>query len=373
MAASTVYHLGFVSKENGKPRSLIKDLPKLAAAAGLPEAIAENDLVAVKLSFSEWGNAAHLRPQFVRQIVDYVKESGGKPYLTDANTLYRSGRSNAVDHINTAVKNGFGYDTIGAPIIIADGLRGNSFVRVPVGNKYVAEPRVGAEAYRADAFISLAHIHGHDGTGYAGTFKNIGMGLGCRAGKQEMHDQKDAPKVDPKKCILCGTCAEVCPVDAYTLGNECAVVDETKCIRCGECVTVCPTEAIGYRWGDEPGMMQRRIVDYVCAVLNNKLDKSLFFTFLLDVCPDCLCCGHNRPSIVSDIGVLASRDPVAVEQASFDLIRQQPAIQGAAAEKAAKPGTDKFRAIYPRQDSEVCMVYAEEIGLGSREYELIEL
>jgi uncharacterized Fe-S center protein len=354
MAASTVYHLGFVSKENGKPRSLIKDLPKLAAAAGLPETIADPDLVAIKLSFSEWGNAAHLRPQFVRQIVDCVKETGGKPYLTDANTLYRGGRSNAVDHINTAIKNGFGYDTIGAPIIIADGLRGNSFVSIPIGNKYVAEPRVGAEAYRADAFISLAHVHGHDGTGYAGTFKNIGMGLGCRAGKQEIHDQKEAPKVDPKKCTLCGTCVEVCPVDAYTLGDECAVVNESTCIRCGECAAACPTEAIGYRWGDEPGMVQRRMVDYVCAV-------------------HCLCWGQNRPPIVPDIGVLASRDPVAVEQASFDLVNRQHAIQGAAAEKAAKPGKDKFRAIYPKQDGEVCMVYAEQIGLGSRQYELVEL
>jgi len=372
MDKSVVYHLGFVSKTTRRPRSLVRGLTDLCETVGLPQIVTENELVAIKLSFSEWGNAAYLRPQFVRQVVDCVKDAGGKPYLTDANTLYRVGRSNAVDHIHTAIKNGFGYDTVGAPIIIADGLTGKSSVRVPLGNRYVREPRIGAEAYYADAFISLAHIHGHDGTGYAGTFKNIGMGLGCRAGKQEMHNQEDAPEVDPDKCILCGTCVEACPVDAYTLGEDCAVVDADTCIRCGECVTVCPTEAIGYRWGDEPGMMQRRIVDYTCAVLENKRDKSLFFTFLIDVVPDCLCVSHNRRPIVPDVGILASHDPVAVEQATLDLVNQQPAVPGsAAAQKAAKPGKDKFRAIYPDQDPEVCMVYAEEVGLGSRKYKLV--
>ncbi len=359
--------------ERRDPHGMLHRMVNLYDESGGNDLISEGDLVAIKLSFSEWGNTACLRPQFVRQVVDCVKKAGGKPFLTDTNTLYRNGRANAVDHINTAIKNGFGYDAIGAPIIIADGLTGRSFARVPTGTNHVMEPRIGREVYHADALISLTHIHGHIGTGFAGTFKNIGMGFGCRAGKQEMHEQKEPPSCDPGRCVSCGDCVEDCPVDAIALSDECAKIDADLCVRCGECTVICPEEAIAIRWGNEPGMMQRRMVDYAAAVLKNKREKSLFFTFILDVCPDCLCLDSNRLPVIPDVGILASRDPVAVDQATLDLINQQTAIQGAAAEKARKPGQDKFKAIYPEHDSEICMVYANEIGLGSCSYTVVEV
>lgn len=358
--------------ERRNPRGLLHRMASLFDGAGGREIVSPGDLVAIKLSFSEWGNTAFLRPPFVRQVVDRVKEAGGKPFLTDANTLYRGGRANAVDHINTAVKNGFGYDAIGAPIIIADGLKGKSSVRVHTGGKYAPEPRIAAEVHHADAFISLAHVHGHMGTGFAGTFKNIGMGLGCRAGKQEMHSQKEPPSTDAERCVLCGDCVAACPEEAIALGEECAEIDGALCSRCGECTTVCPEEAIAIRWGDEPGMMQRRMVDYAVAVLRTKPGKALFFTFLLDVCPDCLCADFNRPAIVPDFGILASRDPVAVDQASLDLVTKQASISKRGMD-SANSGQDKFAAIYPAHDSGICMAYAEEIGLGTRKYTLLEV
>jgi uncharacterized Fe-S center protein len=344
--------------ERRNPRGMLHRMNPLFEAVGGDEIIEPGDLVAVKLSFSEWGNTACLRPQFVRQVVDGVKRAGGKPFLTDANTLYSGGRSNAVDHINTAIKNGFGYDAIGAPIIIADGLTGRSSKRVAAGTEHVKEPRIGAEVFHADALISLAHIHGHMGTGFAGTFKNVGMGLGCRAGKQEMHSQKEPPICEEANCVLCGDCARDCPVDAITLSSRSAVIDASTCIRCGECTTICPEGAIAIRWGDEPGMMQRRMVDYSKAVLRNKGRKTLFYAFLFDICPDCLCNDFNKPSIVPDLGILASRDPVAAEQAAFDM---------------TSADADEFRKIYPEHDSEICMAYGQEIGLGSRDYTLVEI
>jgi len=351
--------------------SLLNKMQKLFELTGGFDVISKGDLVAIKLSFSEWGNTACLRPQFVRQVVDSVKEAGGKPFLTDCNTLYRVGRFNAVDHINTAIKNGYGYDAIGAPIIIADGLKGRTSVSVETGGAYSPSPRIGAEAYHADAFICLTHIHGHIASGFAGTFKNIGMGFGCRSGKQEMHSQKEAPTCSAQKCVLCGRCAEDCPEDAISLGESCVVIDNTRCTKCGECTVICPEEAIAIRWGDEPGMMQRRIVDYANAVLKNKEKKALFFTFLLDICPDCLCADFNRLSIAPDVGVLASKDPVAVDQASLDLIKEQDAIKGSAAQGA--DNKDKFSKIYPDHDPEICMAYASEIGMGSQKYSIVEV
>lgn len=354
MTSSKVYFVS-AQAERHSPRGMLHRMDPLFEAVGAGF-IEPGDLVAVKLSFSEWGNTACLRPQFVRQVVDGVKRAGGKPFLTDANTLYSGGRSNAVDHINTAIKNGFGYDAIGAPIIIADGLTGRSSKRVATGTEHVKEPRIGAEVFHSDTLISLAHIHGHMGTGFAGTFKNVGMGLGCRAGKQEMHSQEEPPSCDGKKCVLCGDCVQDCPVDAITLSSKNAVIDEPLCIRCGECTTICPEGAIAIRWGDEPGMMQRRMVDYTKAVLMKK--KALFYAFLFDICPDCLCNDFNKPAIVPDIGILASRDPVAVEQAAFDMTSVE---------------VDEFRKIYPEHDSEICMAYGEEIGLGSRKYSIVEI
>ncbi|HRU05276.1 MAG TPA: DUF362 domain-containing protein [Candidatus Brocadiia bacterium] len=362
----------FASAEISRTRKdLLAQTRKLFDEAGGKDLFAKGDLTAIKLSFSEVGNTAYLRPPLVREVVRKVKARGAKPFLTDANTLYAGGRANAVDHLETAILNGFSYAVVEAPLIIADGLRGKSYVSVPIDGKRLKAARIGAEVAHADALISLAHAHGHLATGMAATFKNIGMGLGCRAGKQEMHSQKDPPKVDPEKCEGDAVCVRYCPVNAIRMSKGKAVIDGRKCIRCGECTVTCPRRAISIRWGDEPGALQERIVEYTAAALKGKKDKSLFFAYLLDVTPGCLC-GVSDPPIIQDIGVLCSRDPVAIEQATFDLVRQGQGLASCDWGKGG-PGEDKFRALYPEHDSELTMRYAEEMGLGTRKYTLTEV
>jgi uncharacterized Fe-S center protein len=365
---STVY---FATAETEKTRkSMVEQMGRLFDAADGRKLVAEGDLVALKLSFSEVGNTAHLRPPLVRQVVRRVRDCGGKPFLTDANTLYVGGRANAVDHLTTAVLNGFSYPVVEAPVIIADGLRGKSYETVQIDQKHCKTARIGAEIYHADGLISLAHVHGHGGTGLAATFKNIGMGLGARAGKQEMHSQKNPPKVNRDKCVGCGECVRYCPVEAIHLEDRKAVIDGDTCIRCGECTVTCPQRAIAIRWGDAPGQMQERIVEYTYAVLKDKPNKCLFYAVLLDVIPHCLCMGRSERPFIPDVGILCSTDPVAVEQATYDLVNAQQAIPASILGGAHGEGQNKYAALYPNEDSEITLRYAEQIGLGSRRYKL---
>ena len=354
-------------------KSLVKQVGNLFDALGGEKIINPRDLVAIKLSFSEVGNTAYLRPQLVRPLVCKIKQCAAKPFLTDANTLYVGGRSNSVDHLTTAIQNGFSYAVVEAPVIIADGLRGKSSVEVKIDQKNCPTARIGAEVYHADALISLAHVHCHGGTGLAATFKNIGMGLGCRSGKQIMHSQEEPPQVDHDKCVGDGECIRYCPVDAIHLEQGKAVIDADTCIRCGECTATCPQQAIAIRWGDQPGLLQQRIVEYTLAVLKNKKNKCLFYAFLLDVTPDCLCNPRSERPFIPDVGILASRDPVALEQATFDTVNAQQGIADSDLPAAYEKGADKFRALLPDIDSQLTMSYAQKIGLGSRDYTIKEI
>ena len=357
----------FASAEVSRTRkSLVEQMGNLFDAAAGREIVGTGDLVAVKLSFSEVGNTAYVRPPLVREVVTKVKEHGGKPFLTDANTLYAGGRSNTVDHIETAVRNGFAYSVVDAPIIIADGLRGKSYVDVPIDQKNCKSARIGAEVYYADGLISLAHVHAHPATGLAATFKNIGMGLGSRAGKQAMHSQKDPPKVDRRKCVGDAECIRQCPVNAIKLVGGKAKINGKVCIRCGECTVTCPHGVIAIRWGDEPGLLQERIVEYALAILKNKRK-------MLDVTPDCLCWSMSDKPFIHDVGILASRDPVALEQATFDMVNAQEGLKDSRLPGGHKKGANKYAALVPEEDSEITMRYAEQLGLGRRNYRIKEI
>ncbi len=352
--------------------SLLNKTRRLFKKAGFEGTIEKNDLVAIKLHLGEPGNTGFIRPIYVRQIVEEVKKREGKPFLTDANTLYRGKRKNAVDHLNTAISNGFSYATIGAPIIIADGLRGKSFTEVEINKKHIKSAKISNEIYYADALIVLTHFKGHGGTGFGGTMKNVGMGVASPAGKQIMHANV-LPSVNRNKCIGCGRCKKWCPVDAIIIENKKSYINPDKCIGCMECVTVCPTGAIAVMWDESSKNLHEKIVEYVYAALKNKQKKVGFFSFLMNITPDCDCASWSDASIVPDIGILASKDPVAIEQASLDLVNAQQGLRGTALESSFGTGEDKFKDLYPNVDVRVQINYAEELGLGSKKYTIVEV
>jgi len=348
---------------------MLDKVEKLYDAAGFGEIIKPDDLVAIKLHFGERGNTGYIRPQFVRRVVDKVKKSGGNPFLTDANTLYKGSRSNSVDHLHTAIENGFAYSVMGAPLIIADGLTGKEFVTVPINRKRFSEVKIGAAAHHADALITVTHFKGHGLTGFGGVLKNLGMGLGSRSGKMQMHSDLK-PNINQEKCTACAKCTNWCPADAITMTPDAAKIDHEICIGCGECTVTCTTEAVEIDWVSTADSIQEKIVEYAEGALLSKKGKCGFMTFLTQVTPDCDCWGYSDAPVVRDIGILASLDPIALEQASVDLVNKESVLNGCCL--SGKDNVeDKFKALYPEVNWERQLEYAVELGLGIREYQLI--
>ncbi len=370
--ASRVY---FVDLHLKKKTTLLEKVDVLLEALELSGRFRKGALVAVKLHFGEEGNLAHLRPQWVRRVVEYLRRLEVKPFLTDTNTLYRGSRSDAVVHLETAVRNGFDFAVVGAPIVIADGLRGNTHEVVEMDFPVLKKFYVAKEIARADGLVVLTHFKGHELSAFGGAVKNLGMGCAARKGKLEQHSTV-APKIDKKRCVACGTCAEFCPVGAPEPAEGVKRpryrINEKRCIGCGECIAVCPEEAIKVQWNEQAELFMRKMAEYAAAVLSGKRGRVVFLNFVLQVSPACDCYPFNDYPLVRDIGILASEDPVALDQASVDLVNAEGALSGSRVEGAG-PGEDKFRRLYPEIPWEVTLEHAEAIGLGSRKYELVRL
>ncbi len=366
-ARATVYHTPIRSPMK---KSLVTRMGSMLARAGLEQRVEENDLVAVKLHFGEPGNTGYVRPIYLREVVERIRAAGGKPFLTDANTLYRGKRANAVDHLTSATRNGFAFSVVEAPLVIADGLDGREACDVPLeGFKHFETVRIGSAAVHADGLMAVTHFKGHEATGFGGTLKNVGMGLGCRSAKQRMHSDLK-PEVAAEKCTACRRCVNNCPVDAIAIGpDRVAVIDYDVCYGCGECVAQCPYGAIGIQWKTEPEALQEKIVEHVAGALAGKDGHTLFVNFVMDVSPDCDCWSFSDAPLVPDLGILCSTDPVAVDQASLDLVNGVPGLAGSRAE-GMQPGTDKFKEV-TGVDGTIGLAYAEDHGLGSRSYDLV--
>lgn len=349
--------------------NLFTKIGRLLDNAGLAETVRARDLVAVKLHFGEMGNAAFIRPVFLRRIVKAIKEKGGNPFLTDANTLYAGTRSDAPSHLATALANGFAPSVVEAPLIIADGLRGKSETEVTIGQKHFQSVHIAREIFEADSLVAVAHFKGHELSGFGGAIKNLGMGCASRRGKMAQHATM-TPKVKAKSCVGCGACAAHCSQGAITIPDKAAVIDPAKCIGCGECVIVCPNEAVQVRWTQSIPKFIEKIVEYASGAVKNKAGKMLFLNFLTHISPGCDCAPTNDMPIVADIGILAATDPVAIDQASVDLVNAQAALPGSCLQKNTGPGEDKFRGLYPKVDGSIQLAYAEAIGLGKRAYTL---
>ncbi len=334
----------------------------------------KKDLIALKLHFGERGNTAFIRPQFVRRVVDILLAGKARPFLTDTNTLYVGSRTEAYSHLNTALDHGFSRDVTGAPMVIADGLRGNNQVTVDIDGAHVKRAHIAADIYNADGLVALTHFKGHELSGFGGTLKNVGMGCAAREGKLEQHSNI-SPKVSAKKCVGCGECVVWCRGHAIQVSGEGkerkARINPENCIGCAECILACPQGAVQVQWNESIPVFLEKMMEYAAAVLSNKKDKALFMAFLTDISPLCDCNPFADRPIVPSVGILASADPVAIDQASVDLVNNAPGnAESALADKALKPGEDKFKALYPHIDWESQLTYAEKLGIGTREYTL---
>ena len=354
-------------------QNLFSKLEKLLDKAKFGDFIGKGNLVAVKIHFGEKGNLSYLRPRLVKVVLDKIKALGASPFLTDAGTLYVGSRSDAVTHIHTAIENGFSYASLGVPIVIADGLTGTSTRSIKIEGKHFQSVEIGQEVLNADRIVCLTHFKLHELTGFGGSIKNMGMGLAGRAGKMSMHSSVN-PMIS-NKCIACGTCIEYCPTGALKLDEgdkSIARINPETCIGCGQCIVSCPHGFINVRWNATTQSVQEKICEYCHGILNGAEKPAFFINVLKDITPDCDCYNHSDANIVPDLGIMASSDPVAIDQASVDMVNEARGIEGTRLKEALESGTDKFKDIYPRIDGSIQLQYGEEIGLGSRKYRLIK-
>ena len=367
---SVVYFTNFRARPG---TSVLQKLEKLIRAAGIGNIDMEKKMVAIKIHFGEPGNLAYLRPNYAKVVADVVKSLGGMPFLTDCNTLYVGRRKNALDHMDAAYENGFSPFSTGCHVIIADGLKGTDDVEVPVeGGQYVTTAKIGRAIMDADVFISLSHFKGHESTGFGGAIKNIGMGCGSRRGKMEQHNS-GKPTVDQELCRGCHVCAKNCAHGAISFTDNKASIDHNKCVGCGRCIGACNFDAVyNGNWAAN-AQLNCKMAEYAKAVMDGR--PSFHISLVMDVSPYCDCHAESDVPIVPDVGMFASFDPVALDQACADACQAQPIMGGSLLDDNMKaPGFvdhgDIFTNTTPESEWESCLAHAEKIGLGVREYEV---
>ena len=369
MERSKVY---FTDMRTHNRTSLPEKLKKLIRMAGIGDIDFDSRFAAIKIHFGEAGNLAFLRPNYAKAVADTVKELGGIPFLTDCNTLYAGTRKHALEHMDTAAENGFSYESTGCRIIIGDGLKGTDDVAVPVvGGELIKEAKIGRAVMDADILISLNHFKGHECTGFGGALKNIGMGCGSRAGKMEQHNS-GKPQVNAKKCRGCHMCLKECAHSAILFADGKAMIDHGKCVGCGRCIGACNFDAIRPTNSSANADLCKKMAEYAKAVVDGR--PCFHINIATDISPYCDCHGENDAPILPNIGIFASFDPVAIDQACADMCNAQKPMPNSVLGDLAQYDPlkdDAFTSTFPTTDWRVTLEHAEKLGIGTREYELI--
>ncbi len=374
MEKSKVYYTSFKTSLN---ENLLQKLRRLIVTAGIKNIDFQDKYAAIKLHFGEYGNLAFLRPNYAKVVADLVKECGGKPFLTDCNTLYVGSRKNALDHIETAYLNGFTPYATGCQVLIGDGLKGTDETLVPVNGEYVKEAKIGSAVMDADIFLSLTHFKGHEMAGFGGALKNIGMGCGSRAGKMEMHNDGKPQVANVDDCIGCGSCYRICAHEAPVIENGKARIDHEKCVGCGRCLAVCPKDVICSTFDSSVQRLNCKMAEYSLAVCKGR--PHFHISLVCDVSPNCDCHAENDIPIIPDVGMFASFDPVALDMACVEAVNRMPVIAGSVLDDQIKAKEeheqchDHFHMTHPDTEWKSCIEHAVKIGLGSDQYELIEI
>jgi len=350
----------FVSTKDGENANQINNkLAKLIASFKPFQKIKKDKLVAIKLHFGEEENTGFVNPDFVKTIVGEIRKQSARVFLTDTNALYKGSRTNTIDHLGLAYRHGFIPDKVGAPVIIADGVKSDEDQEVKINGDLIKTAYVATAISKSDAIVAISHFKGHIMTGFGGAIKNLGMGCASRRGKLAQHGGI-APVVWEQKCVACGACIENCPVDAIQYVDKKAKINPKICIGCASCIAICPVGAIDVAWAKGADTIQQKIAEYAKATVRGKEDNQIYFNFAVKITKECDCLAKDDPKICSDIGIFASFDPVAIDQACVDKIN-------------GVSGGDIFRQQHPDRDWHKQLEHAEKIGLGNRVYEFIEV
>jgi len=323
----------------------------------------EGQNIALKIHFGNKAHKNNIPPSYISDIIKILKEKKTFPFLTDTNVLYRGERDNTFKHFEIVYLNN--YQSLGIPIIIIGGFKGDYEKEVDVKFSHFDKVFVAKEILEVDGIVAITHFKGHMLAGIGGSIKNIGMGCASRKGKFAMHSDI-SPLINIESCKGCGICAKNCPVNAISIINKKANIDKKLCIGCSQCIHVCPINAISIPWSSvTPKIFQERLVEYAASIILKYKGKFSAINYLINITVDCDCCHNPGEILVDDIGILISNDPVAIDKASVDLIKEKEG-------KKFGKGVDKFLAVRPNVSYQYQLNYAEKIGLGTTKYQLIE-
>ena len=344
-------------KSSGDKNDVKNNIKMLLEKSGILNVISKGDRTAAKIHFGEAGNTGYVEPEYAGAVCCAIKDKGAEVHLSDANVLYKGRRTDTTEHLKLANEHGFTKDVTGVDIFIPDDTKDGDVSDITINQKHIKTAKVGRFFLECDSLVAITHFKGHTLTGFGGAIKNIGMGCASRKGKLAQHNN-NAPVVYTETCVACGACIEVCPVNALKLDGKISL-DTKKCIGCANCVGVCPTMSLFVDFTAGVAV-QEKMAEYAYAVLKDKKNKAAFITFATKINKECDCWGGENSTIAPDVGIFASTDPVAIDRASYDIVNKFC-------------GKDVLKSAHPDQNGNIQIAYAEKIGLGSQEYELIEV
>ncbi len=316
----------------------------------------EHSFVGIKMTIGDAKSTGFIKPEIVRVLVERLKACGAKPFVFDTNVIYTGQRQNSVDHLNLAYDKGFTPDKIGCPYIIADSVFGTDSRIIKKNFKNIKEIRVPSLIGVLEDLVVLTHITGHIMSGFAGSIKNVAMGMASRAGKQIQHSSLK-PVVNVENCTMCGCCALICPVSAISEKKDRAFIDSRTCIGCCECISACKFKAVNINWQEDVNVFMERMAEYASGILS-KIKRKVFINFAFDITEECDCISGDDPRIAQDAGVFASKNILAVDKAGFDRLLEDNDIFSRNGKITAH--LHQFK-------------YADKIGLGTLNYKLIEI
>ena len=316
---------------------------------------ATGEIVPLKLTIGDATCIYNIHPDLVKQVVAKISQQGAKPFLFDTSVIYKGERQNAVDHLRLAQDKGFNYSKVGAPFVVADGLLGQDGTEYDIDAAHIKKIKVPSFVGMLDSLLVLSHATGHIFSGFAAAVKNVAMGMSCRPTKQVQHSSMK-PSIIQDKCTACGCCIRICPVGAIAMNDKKkAHIDPLVCIGCGECLCACKFDSVYVNWTEDMGIFCERM-DEVANFILSKFKNKFFITFAFDITQECDCISTKDDKLISkNIGILASRDPLALDKATIDL------------------ASDEYGFLKEHSAYKHMFDHAQKIGLGSLDYELIKI
>lgn len=345
---------------NGK--SLLTKLRELVESLPLSDVIDMNKSVVVKVHMGTKGCTRFIRPIFIREIVNTIKNMKTKPFVTDTTTLYSGDRSTSAGYYAVACSHGYVENVLGCPVVIADDSKFKPKT-LPTKGGWISEVEVAGAIVEADNLVVVSHVKGHDLAGFGGAIKNLGMGCLTKMGKSQVHSATK-PAILKNECVGCGVCIESCPSNAIIIRNDKAFIDQGKCKGCTSCLYSCPQGAL-YIPLESKIEFQKSLASAASAITEHFKGKIAYVNFIMDVTPICECAPFSNLPIITDVGILASTDIVAIDKVSLDLLNEATIYPGSILDrKDIQIGDSKFQALHG-VDPLTQILAAEILGLGS--------